>query len=125
MSELTAWMLIIGCGLIWFFSVRHILAQTHRTSTKTDEAEQTESSGTTPNEKASPQEWYEILGVAPEASVDEIRACYTRLMKLYHPDRVHGLAPEYERISQAKSKDLNRAYAQAMRSKKEQTRRSK
>ena len=32
------------------------------------------------------QTYYEILGVAPDATPDEIRAAYRRLAKQYHPD---------------------------------------
>ena len=118
MSEFTAWTLIIGCGLIGFFSVKHLLTLPRRLSTGKNNTEQANGFSTntaTADEDTSPKTWYEVLEVAPEASVEEIRSAYTRLIKLYHPDRVHGLAPEYQRISQVKSKELNRAYTEAIR----------
>ena len=38
---------------------------------------------------------FEILGLPPSASMEELRTAYKRLIKQYHPDRVHGLAPAF------------------------------
>ena len=50
---------------------------------------------------------YQVLGVSPSASDDEIKAAYRRLAKQYHPDRNNG-SPEAER----KMMQINDAYAQ-------------
>ncbi len=55
---------------------------------------------------------HEVLGVAPGASEEEIRAAYKRLSQKYHPDKVSGLAPEYMEIAEPKMKEINAAYAQ-------------
>ena len=47
---------------------------------------------------------YQILGVIPTASADEIRAAYRRLARLYHPDLNSG--PEAE----ARMQQINQAY---------------
>ncbi|MBE6704783.1 MAG: molecular chaperone DnaJ [Ruminococcaceae bacterium] len=56
---------------------------------------------------------YEILGVSPSASDDEIKAAYRRLAKKYHPDANPG--SEY---AAEKMREINAAYdkIQAMRS---------
>jgi hypothetical protein len=36
-------------------------------------------------------------------------------MKLYHPDRVEGLAPEIVQLAEQKSKELNAALEEAKR----------
>jgi hypothetical protein len=41
-----------------------------------------------------PDPWWQVLGVSPEASLDEISQRYRHAIRMYHPDRVAGLAPE-------------------------------
>lgn len=48
---------------------------------------------------------YEVLGVSPGASDDEIKAAYRRLAKKYHPDLNGGSAE-----AEAKMKEVNEAY---------------
>ncbi len=38
----------------------------------------------------SERDWYEILGVSPDATHEEIRAAYRRLARRYHPDSAEG-----------------------------------
>jgi DnaJ-class molecular chaperone len=51
-----------------------------------------------------------VLGVDERASSDEITAAYRRLAQLYHPDKVAGLAPEFQIIAETRMKELNAAY---------------
>lgn len=53
---------------------------------------------------------YEVLQVAPEASPEQIRAAYQRLIRQYHPDRTAQLAPELQRIAEQRTKEINAAY---------------
>ena len=62
---------------------------------------------------ASPR-WYEVLGVAPSAPPDEIRAAYRRLMSQYHPDKVESLGPELRELAERKSKEIGTAYRMGM-----------
>jgi DnaJ-domain-containing protein 1 len=39
-------------------------------------------------------------------------AAYRRMVQMYHPDKVSGLAPEYAEIAERKMKEINAAYAQ-------------
>jgi DnaJ-domain-containing protein 1 len=39
-------------------------------------------------------QWWEVLGVLPSASKDEIKTAYRQLVKLYHPDRNKRLDAE-------------------------------
>lgn len=48
---------------------------------------------------------YEVLGVSPGASDDEIKAAYRKLAKKYHPDLNGGSAE-----AEAKMKEVNEAY---------------
>lgn len=56
---------------------------------------------------------YVVLGVAPGASSDEVRAAYRRLVKVHHPDRhmADGTPPEFIRVAEERMAAINAAYA--------------
>ena len=60
-------------------------------------------------------DWWIVLGVAPTANKDEIVRNYRRKIKQCHPDRLVGLAPEFLQLAEERTKALNEAYANAMR----------
>jgi DnaJ-domain-containing protein 1 len=62
-----------------------------------------------------PVNWWDLLGVSPNASMEEIARSYRRTIQKYHPDRVLGLAPEIVELAESRSKALNAAYDQAKR----------
>lgn len=55
---------------------------------------------------------YAVLGVAPSAGMEEIKAAYRRLVRENHPDRVmaQGLPQEFIDIAQEKMAAINAAY---------------
>jgi hypothetical protein len=54
---------------------------------------------------------YEVLGVAPEATAEELKAAYRDLAKVWHPDRfAHD--PRLQQKAQEKLKEINEAYEQ-------------
>jgi DnaJ-domain-containing protein 1 len=59
------------------------------------------------------RDWWVVLDVSPNASDEEIRRGYTAKVKQYHPDRVNDLAPEIVRLAEARTRELNAAFAQA------------
>lgn len=44
---------------------------------------------------------YDVLGVNPLSSMDEIKRKYRELCKRYHPDLVSGDADKFEEVSKA------------------------
>jgi DnaJ-domain-containing protein 1 len=65
-----------------------------------------------------PRDWWSVLGVAPDATLEVAKHAYRLKMKQYHPDRVSGLAPEFIQLAHEKSLELNRALDQARMSRK-------
>ena len=52
--------------------------------------------------------YYEVLGVKPDATQSEIRKRYRELVSLYHPDK-HGNNPLRD-LAEQKMKEINEAY---------------
>lgn len=64
-----------------------------------------------PNPEISPDhEAYAALGVAPNASDEEIERAWRQLMGKYHPDRVAGAADEIRALAELRSREINAAY---------------
>lgn len=51
-----------------------------------------------------------MLGVTENASGAEISAAYRRLAQMYHPDKVAGLAPEFQALADSRMKEINASY---------------
>jgi hypothetical protein len=54
--------------------------------------------------------YFSVLGLKPDASVDEIKHAYKRLMRQHHPDRVAASKPEIQKAATEKAKAINEAY---------------
>ncbi len=63
--------------------------------------------------------WHEVLKVAPDATVDEIRSAYRRLIAQYHPDKVATLGPEIRELAAAKAQELTVAYGAGLKARGE------
>ena len=53
----------------------------------------------------SEQDYYKLLGIAPDASTQEIKGAYRKLAFQYHPDRNHGSQEGHKRMQ-----EINEAY---------------
>ncbi len=84
--------------------------RTHRTDGAADgrQAHSAES------ERRAPRNAYEILGVAPDAGRDEIKAAYRRLAAQYHPDKVQHLGREFQELAAARFREIQQAYDELM-----------
>ena len=51
-----------------------------------------------------------VPGVNYTASEAEISQAHRRLTQMYHPDKVAGLAPEFQVLADQRMKEINAAY---------------
>lgn len=54
--------------------------------------------------------YYDILGLKPDSTIDDIKNSYKTLIAQYHPDKVASLGPELQKLAQKKTQDINEAY---------------
>jgi hypothetical protein len=74
-----------------------------------DPSQWTEANENDPNDT-----WFAVLGLSPMATIEDVRGAYKTLIKQYHPDRVHGMAPVFRALAEAETKRINAAYRQAL-----------
>jgi len=68
----------------------------------------------TPAADPAPPHWTTVLALPPDASVEQIREAYRRLISQYHPDKVASLGRELQALAEAKSKEIALAYQDAL-----------
>ncbi len=56
------------------------------------------------------EQHYATLGLEPDADQAEIKKAYRKLSMKYHPDKVRHLGEEFQKIAEAKMKEINVAY---------------
>ena len=59
--------------------------------------------------------WPEVLGLTPQASVDEIRSAHARLSAPYAARDMADLGPEFQQLAQRKLQALDDALREALR----------
>ena len=55
-------------------------------------------------------EAFKMLGLNVDASATDISLAYRRLAQMYHPDKVTGLAPEFQTLANRRMREINAAY---------------
>jgi len=56
--------------------------------------------------------FYKILEIDQSASDQEIKRAYRSMAARFHPDKVHHLGPDFQKLADAKFKAINEAYQQ-------------
>ena len=99
-------LIIAGCGLVGFGAVHMFL----RKPTAPPAARP----APPPQQPAAGPHWTRVLELPPDASLEQIRDAYRRLISQYHPDKVASLGRELQELAEAKSKDIALAYQAAL-----------
>ena len=55
---------------------------------------------------------YKILEISPDATDTEVKKAYRKMATKFHPDKVHHLGEEFQKMAEEKFKSLNEAYGQ-------------
>jgi DnaJ like chaperone protein len=59
--------------------------------------------------------WHEVLGVPKAATHAQVAAAYRQRISEYHPDKVAKMGAEIRAVAERKSKQINVAYAEALK----------
>ena len=55
---------------------------------------------------------YKILEITPDVTNDEVKKAYRKMAAKFHPDKVHHLGDEFQKMAEEKFKSVNDAYQQ-------------
>jgi DnaJ like chaperone protein len=105
---------VIVSSLVKYFKKNRYNQQTHETENSKDERKFDRQNYHISLDKP----WFEVLGVGPDASIEQIRNAYKKLIKQYHPDKLSNLAPELKNFAEMRTKELNQAYSEGVKKKR-------
>lgn len=55
---------------------------------------------------------YQILGVTPDASPEELREAYRAAVQIFHPDRFEGMPPNVRATAERRMQEVTRAWSE-------------
>ena len=96
---------ILRLGQVLFQTGGHSRGDAGQSASHPGNEEKTQA-GTEPNPKSP----WEILGIAPGASPEEIHHAYRKAAQQYHPDKVSHLGDEFRELAQQKFIEIQEAY---------------
>ena len=66
---------------------------------------------TTPKGADNRAKAFAVLGIGTSATADDVSQAYHKMAQMYHPDKVAGLAPEFQALAEQRMREINAAYA--------------
>lgn len=106
-------LIIIACGLAGFGIVHFFMRKPPAAPARPPAPAPTPAPG--PRTQPPPAaHWTQVLELPADASLEDIREAYRRLISQYHPDKVASLGRELQELAEAKSKDIAVAYQAAV-----------
>jgi DnaJ-domain-containing protein 1 len=73
------------------------------------------STGPAPPPPQSRAEWADVLGVAPDASHDDVKRAYLHKIEEFAPGRLAALGPEMRKLAEERLQQINLAFDAAER----------
>ncbi len=77
--------------------------------------EKEKSTDTNPTDRWVSTDPFFILGLSSSSDANEVKQAYHALIAQYHPDKVSSLAPEFQKLANERSKKINWAYSECLK----------
>jgi hypothetical protein len=94
-------------GLLWWYLSKY-KKKRYRYAGPSQEQEQP--SGGPREQESSQKNAYSVLGVARDASPEEIKRAFRMLANKYHPDKVSHMGDEFRELAERRFKEIQEAY---------------
>lgn len=111
--SLTEIFISAACAFLGFFIVFSMIGakEADRESNKDRDGNQKQQNRAEPEHHETQPQWTLVLGVPQSASEDQVKTAYRSLIQKYHPDKLANLGEEFQAIAEARTKEINEAYA--------------
>lgn len=105
---------LVILGLLWrFFYTQNRSGYRYRTDSEQSShgnGNRRDKDSTNTHSTAGEPDPHTVLGVAENASPEEIKAAYRQLVNKYHPDKVLHLGEEFKTLAEKRFKEIQAAY---------------
>jgi DnaJ-domain-containing protein 1 len=113
-AALVTIILVPATGLLWVVRMRQWEhRQWERLRQKSRSRGEKRARGNTESAIAEPRPWWEVLEISERSTFEDVKAAYRTKIKECHPDKVMGLAREFQELADRKTKEINLAFRQA------------
>jgi DnaJ domain len=106
-------LIIVGCGVLGFVLVHFFIRKPPAAPQRPSAPPRAANPLPEPPPPGTPH-WTHVLELPQDASIEQVRDAYRRLISQYHPDKVASLGRELQELAEAKSKEIAIAYQAAV-----------
>jgi hypothetical protein len=107
---------VVAVGLLLGYWLVSFFLKSGRPPPRADAPATPPPTGSMAEPMAGPASWSTVLQLAPDATLEEIRAAYFRLAEQYRPDKAQALGPEIQALAAQRLAEIETAYQDALRS---------